>query len=127
MRGKVEDIREHFEKPGITPAHAGKSVKSDFQSTATGDHPRACGEKKEQLKNQDAQLGSPPRMRGKGVLQNISLQLLGITPAHAGKSIPNAARMLSGRDHPRACGEKGYVTKKFDDETGSPPRMRGKD
>ena len=65
-------------------------------------------------------------MRGKevqGLLQDL---VGGITPAYAGKS-----RTLSGlrfwkRDHPRVCGEKGFVLyfKLF--PQGSPPRVRGK-
>ena len=51
----------------------------------------------------------------------------GITPAHAGKRLTRATRLMLKRDHPRACGEK------FDEEgecklqVGSPPRMRGKE
>ena len=29
-------------------------------------------------------------------------------------------------DHPRGCGENDGVQANFDDEAGSPPRMRGK-
>ena len=47
MRGKAFQIRHHRLLPGITPAHAGKSIQVDALSTASGDHPRACGEKRD--------------------------------------------------------------------------------
>ena len=34
--------------------------------------------------------------------------------------------LVSGGDHPRGCGENDGVPANFDDEAGSPPRMRGK-
>ena len=51
-------------------------------------------------------LRSPPRMRGKGVL-DISFRLnFGITPAYAGKRHLLAAGAAVTEDHPRVCGEK---------------------
>ena len=45
-------------------------------------------------------------MRGKGAAQMLIFQLLGITPAHAGKSVANDDDDDFEKDHPRACGEK---------------------
>ena len=87
MRGKDKLVRYMDDVTRITPAYAGKSVR------ATNDH--------------GGGVGSPPRMRGKGLEQLEHRLGLRITPAYAGKSL-----------HVR-----------FDPalEAGSPPRMRGKD
>ena len=49
-----------------------------------------------------------------------------ITPADAGKT--TAIRLVRGgdKDHPRGCGENGYLTTLAAWMMGSPPRMRGK-
>ena len=71
-------------------------------------------------------VGSPPRMRGKGLLIKAIAQAVGITPAHAGKRRKVKCLRLPNRDHPRACGEKAARTDGFRVVQGSPPRMRGK-
>ena len=53
-------------------------------------------------------------------------QTKGITPARAGKSSKDSERFVSGRDHPRACGEKILNTRARRTPQGSPPRVRGK-
>ena len=65
-------------------------------------------------------------MRGKDKPDEKKFTFGRITPACAGKSAVHSEATQHSRDHPRVCGEKGYITKKFDDETGSPPRVRGK-
>ena len=52
---------------------------------------------------------------------------LGITPAHAGKSLFGLLSSAVFRDHPRTCGEKARAYCKIYNEWGSPPHMRGKD
>ena len=70
------------------------------------DHPRACGEKVDEITRFHIVQGSPPRMRGKVPIDSASVEQWGITPAHAGKrvNIPSIASL--NWDHPRACGEK---------------------
>ena len=66
-----------------------------------------CGEKQVQLPGLQPLKGSPPRVRGKGLLSKKSLLLVGITPACAGKSgFVVDVHKVAG-DHPRVCGEKG--------------------
>ena len=50
------------------------------------------------------QLGSPPRMRVKPMSKSALSNWLGITPAHAGKTIDELVSSAIFRDHPRACG-----------------------
>ena len=51
---------------GITPAYAGKKEKAwSFLPNAVRDHPRLCGEKRQQFQPLRQVWGSPPPMRGK--------------------------------------------------------------
>ena len=125
MRGKVACPAFTAGEVGITPAHAGKSDKIHDKKPVTRDHPRACGEKVCALGLWLLGRGSPPRMRGKDRRTMITLSLVRITPAHAGKRKTASRRGLPSVDHPRACGEKyGWLTT-GQGEMGSPPRMRG--
>ena len=49
-----------------------------------------------------------------------------ITPAHAGKRLLGRLPGMGGPDHPRACGEKSFAVVNGVQNSGSPPRMRGK-
>ena len=126
MRGKALDIVLVVHPQGITPAYAGK--RPDFGGTASQarDHPRVCGEKFFGKSTQGAELGSPPRMRGKVPSTSTLHPYSGITPAYAGKSIARRISRPSTGDHPRVCGEKLTCSGGVTADQGSPPRMRGK-
>ena len=126
MRGKGPQHLPPALQNGITPAYAGKSFGSFCFLSFRQDHPRVCGEKQAAVALPQPVLGSPPRMRGKACLTLIIRLLLGITPAHAGKSLPAVLKCPPTRDHPRVCGEKRRVRSWRALLLGSPPRMRGK-
>ena len=107
MRGKAARPRAAPERPGITPAYAGKRSAVHTWDTRPWDHPRVCGEKKSTSEKSTCKTGSPPRMRGKDLLVAtpgqkqpgspprmrgkaeaglVQRELPGITPAYAGKS-----------------------------------------
>ena len=65
-------------------------------------------------------------MRGKVPVTFLSVTLVGITPAYAGKSIATLARKSLIGDHPRLCGEKSAPYTASSCVYGSPPPMRGK-
>ena len=65
-------------------------------------------------------------MRGKGPFCGSKAEYEGITPAYAGKRLPDTERGRATRDHPRLCGEKGNIVEISGSITGSPPPMRGK-
>ena len=111
---------------GITPAYAGKRSQRSCPAQDARDHPRVCGEKSFCLLPLHPHTGSPPRMRGKGLLRPDSFNGAGITPAYAGKSASVTFVKLSVWDHPRVCGEKFLVYRYPMNHLGSPPRMRGK-
>ena len=65
MRGKeLFQDRIHL-NPGITPAHAGKSLNHFSSDEKLQDHPRTCGEKSDNDTGDKFFNGSPPHMRGK--------------------------------------------------------------
>ena len=86
MRGKVLDTVIEHAFDGITPAYAGKSVRTCAVQSRDRDHLRVCGEKQAQMGCIQLSLGSPPPMRGKESRRQIGIKIGGITPACAGKS-----------------------------------------
>ena len=85
MRGKVLVAVQSQTDGGITPAYAGKRLRSLRSAPARGDHPRLCGEKYSMWLACGLFQGSPPPMRGKENHLSIFLTQFGITPAYAGK------------------------------------------
>ena len=126
MRGKQGRIRQAGKNFGITPAHVGKTVRSNPSLACSVNHPRACGENRPRPSRPAQFRGSPPRMRGKLENGGIQTEEGGITPAHAGKTALGFSTVSRLSDHPRACGENSYLLQRRGRNTGSPPRMRGK-
>ena len=93
---------------------------------ADGNHPRLCGEKRFAPASSSLVRGSPPPMRGKVVRGQRCQQVIGITPAYAGKRHRFRIPALLSRDHPRLCGEKFQSVHRWTFFIGSPPPMRGK-
>ena len=85
MRGKEHRQRQTVWKDGITPAYAGKRYGENEALESGRDHPRVCGEKAKRYKRLFCVMGSPPRMRGKGLQGHQARCRHGITPAYAGK------------------------------------------
>ena len=65
-------------------------------------------------------------MRGKAFSLPRHKKGTGITPAYAGKSVPDVKRVIRKWDHPRLCGEKRKRLANRQLAAGSPPPMRGK-
>ena len=126
-RGKVGLDGGLSEAVGITPAQAGKSKLALCTPSCPTDHPRAGGEKVSPLSAVALSRGSPPHGRGKERRVVDHHPLPGITPAQAGKRIRRPDTERAYWDHPCVGGEKMLTGNATDDETGSPPRGRGKD
>lgn len=90
------------------------------------DHPRVGGEKELDDRFKTAELGSPPRRRGKVHSQLLVVGIVRITPAWAGKSLFCFAAAVPIQDHPRMGGEKSLGFRFVLAGPGSPPRGRGK-
>ena len=106
MRRKVFRLTLAHCSKGITPAHAGKSRRGSNPVGPGRDHPRTCGEKQQRPGRRAGIPGSHPHMRGKVITNYKTLDLLWITPAHAGKSFIRCDLPGIAVDHPRTCGEK---------------------
>ena len=106
MRGKGICFRLEKRPRGITPACAGKSDRWHGGQSCPRDHPRMCGEKFDNPKIDNSQLGSPPHVRGKACRGHLFALPKGITPACAGKSKCRLVSCGHIWDHPRMCGEK---------------------
>ena len=65
-------------------------------------------------------------MRGKVKLLTKRFSNPGITPAYAGKSIPEKSSVFEKRDHPRVCGEKRAATPETIPTSGITPAYAGK-
>ena len=126
VRGKAVRGRKRHSRGGITPACAGKSGQFVRFAADGRDHPRVCGEKPAFASGSQHFLGSPPRVRGKVVLDLQAVKDSGITPACAGKRRRSERAQFKRRDHPRVCGEKARTLIVQDEPQGSPPRVRGK-
>ena len=87
MRGKGPCFRLDDTIQGITPAHAGKRIANLLNIRLVRDHPRTCGEKMVEGDSTAVRAGSPPHMRGKVYDASADMYDIGITPAHAGKSM----------------------------------------
>ena len=106
MRGKGVHRQHQVEAEGITPAYAGKRGMEAREGDVGGDHPRVCGEKVRLPHLVLNRLGSPPRMRGKVDKHDPKRGQHRITPAYAGKRLPETYDHDRRKDHPRVCGEK---------------------
>ncbi len=126
MRGKGSTTTAWTLSARITPAYAGKSCSYNSRTTASGDHPRMCGEKCSAAVASVCTAGSPPHVRGKEVLPSGQSAGARITPAYAGKRSSPRVALNSKRDHPRMCGEKPQGFAPELRRWGSPPHMRGK-
>ena len=125
VRGEVDALVNRIALMRITPACAGRSLAQPVEVNCAVDHPRVCGEKPVVNPRFQSGRGSPPRVRGEGCCGRLFLELLGITPACAGRRRRSAGPCAVPGDHPRVCGEKSRVDRFRQAQPGSPPRVRG--
>ena len=109
---------------GITPAHAGKTNEWFRDENLIEDHPRSRG--KDRFNNDPLELleGSPPLTRERLIEENVPLDRVGITPAHAGKTTRWGKYAHQERDHPRSRGKDFRAYNMIYNEWGSPPLTR---
>ena len=125
-RGKAQLTQGIVPQTGITPALAGKSEATPFDSYAAKDHPRTRGEKHIIRRVRLKSKGSPPHSRGKDLRRLGRKARSGITPALAGKRRSFCGLPSFDGDHPRTRGEKLVVMLCSRFPSGSPPHSRGK-
>ena len=126
VRGKVACKVQAVCYEGITPACAGKSVRTCTLLFSPWDHPRMCGEKLTRKSAINCGSGSPPHVRGKDANKVLWMEKFRITPACAGKSHRRSNLHVQQGDHPRMCGEKSLLPSSPSQRMGLPPHVRGK-
>ena len=65
VRGKLASGAARRRRPGITPAGAGKTLRTKQGIVTDMDHPRRCGENVLLYQKHTMLIGSPPQVRGK--------------------------------------------------------------
>ena len=126
VRGKQDEVESADGDERITPACAGKTARHRKSAHLRRDHPRVCGENTVSPISSAARRGSPPRVRGKLLVEQQRQRLGRITPACAGKTYRKETVYSPSRDHPRVCGENYHTSGHRPILQGSPPRVRGK-
>ena len=124
MREGLRNTCRRIDGKGITPACAGRTRTSNLVTVVNKDHPRVCGKDLTIFLTSCSALGSPPRVRegpGGSAEKNFEGR---ITPACAGRTLSNFARLVFRKDHPRVCGKDSSAVKLLPAIPGSPPRVR---
>ena len=110
----------------LIPAHAGKTSTRRRATASGGAHPRSRGENASEAERNESAQGSSPLTRGKRAGHLLSLNQLGLIPAHAGKTFAAHAFNTVGRAHPRSRGENDTRGSLVLLSWGSSPLTRGK-
>ena len=111
---------------GLIPAHAGKTHTHDVMQTTHTAHPRSRGENEYGFAVADKDSGSSPLTRGKLGVVGVRGPVVGLIPAHAGKTRGSVISRASTPAHPRSRGENAVFGLAFGLFPGSSPLTRGK-
>ena len=125
MRGAQNNDRKLMAQVRIIPADAGSTSYRRLTTRSPWDHPRGCGEHPNQVAVNEMQQGSSPRMRGAPALKAGCRYVGRIIPADAGSTRAVYHPIAALGDHPRGCGEHGFLVVFIMSPLGSSPRMRG--
>ena len=104
-RGKLIAPEGASERPGLIPAHAGKTRSDHGRRNRARAHPRSRGENLRVRRSGSDDEGSSPLTRGKPQLQTARRNRRGLIPAHAGKTSQRLPLTDGMRAHPRSRGE----------------------
>ena len=125
-RGKLRLRRSFSARPGLIPAHAGKTQEEGASVAAPRAHPRSRGENWCFNHAGETMPGSSPLTRGKqAALETVGARR-GLIPAHAGKTSKSGASVRPRRAHPRSRGENIQTCVQVAADLGSSPLTRGK-
>ena len=125
-RGKRGDAPPGPALFGLIPAHAGKTCASCAASTYSAAHPRSRGENTLRQGAGPLMRGSSPLTRGKQQVDVAKADVLGLIPAHAGKTATRHTVAPCPWAHPRSRGENVRVERAGGQGEGSSPLTRGK-
>ena len=125
VRGPPHLLHHRGDPAGIIPACAGTTFGLATDPASFGDHPRMCGDHGRERRYRQNCGGSSPHVRGPHEAREPQRDGAGIIPACAGTTCAARARRISGRDHPRMCGDHFGRTLSMNARTGSSPHVRG--
>ena len=125
-RGKLTASTETSGARGLIPAHAGKTCASRKREWTCWAHPRSRGENPIVASRRPSVMGSSPLTRGKLTLHALGVALLGLIPAHAGKTRGWSVVPQASGAHPRSRGENQQAAIEEQKAKGSSPLTRGK-
>ena len=101
-------------------------MQSSWASAAKTAHPRSRGENTANLVWLSPERGSSPLTRGKRSALVQVMVVIGLIPAHAGKTVAVLSDLTDGAAHPRSRGENLRITLSRSSGPGSSPLTRGK-
>ena len=110
----------------LIPAHAGKTAALASIGTRHGAHPRSRGENCGRCVPLGPTGGSSPLTRGKPQGPVMMVALIGLIPAHAGKTPEQPPTRPVPTAHPRSRGENSRINGPVPCCRGSSPLTRGK-
>ena len=125
-RGKPITIASVICLTRLIPAHAGKTDLRRALTSCRGAHPRSRGENKAHAMRTGLRGGSSPLTRGKRLSAWSQCYLLGLIPAHAGKTTVGIRPGSRSTAHPRSRGENKARVWRSLMGGGSSPLTRGK-
>ena len=125
-RGKPHRRVPDRTRPGLIPAHAGKTRRDARTHAPHEAHPRSRGENRFVRDLRVHPCGSSPLTRGKPRADYRRLSGRGLIPAHAGKTGPPSSWAMLDEAHPRSRGENVLPRLPSALLAGSSPLTRGK-
>ena len=125
-RGKLDQGQDRRHRDGLIPAHAGKTKTALKPPDSWGAHPRSRGENSLRASEEQREEGSSPLTRGKLTSVSFRCGIVGLIPAHAGKTTTPFPRSRNWWAHPRSRGENLYFDYITFQTPGSSPLTRGK-
>ena len=125
-RGKRDWDPTDPRHPRLIPAHAGKTTTVVGGVLSVAAHPRSRGENAPSNVPSSSYSGSSPLTRGKLGVVGVRGPVVGLIPAHAGKTSRQADKARVHEAHPRSRGENSLMASDRLLDPGSSPLTRGK-
>ena len=125
-RGKRAGNRVGQLVPGLIPAHAGKTVRRRRTLRSRRAHPHSGRENTTKKRSAPIKTGLSPLAQGKlQVVPDVGV-MVGLIPAHAGKTHRVEKMASPSGAHPRSRGENSKSSRILVEWSGSSPLTRGK-
>ena len=110
---------------GIIPACAGNTPIPEFSNSELRGYPHRRGEHRRSRRPSLPTGWLSPQTRGTPRKRRFTTRSTGVIPTDAGNTLHGKVSGVSGRDHPRTCGEHLNCLPSHDRYSGSSPHMRG--